>query len=91
MVGTSEKIFKAMGSYRAKNNLLPNKLVIGYKMIDRLRREILHFNHPVDKLEDLRLKVKYEFYGVPVEVDYDNPDTLKVGYMVDYTSDIYEY
>ena len=57
----------------------------------RVGRDILHMDNPVDRLEELRLDVRYEYMGIPIEVDYNNPYALKVGYMADYENDIYGY
>lgn len=82
---------RAISDYWGKIGFEPNKIILGYNLLNALRRDILHMDNPVDKLEELRLNVRYEYMGIPIEVDYNNPYALKVGYMADYENDIYEY
>lgn len=85
------RIGRAISDYWCKTGFEPNKIILGYNLLNALRRDILHITNPVDRFEELRLDVRYEYMGIPIEVDYNNPYALKVGYMADYENDIYGY
>ena len=78
-------VMTAMESYWRENGIYPNALIMGRGLLSELKRNVFSFNN----LEDSRC-VSCEFCGIPIDVDYFNPDALKVGHMVDYTNDRYK-
>lgn len=56
---------------------IPNKIILGYRLYDTLRSQI-----PVYKADSNELISYVSFKGIPIEVDYDNPDKFEVEYMI---------
>jgi hypothetical protein len=69
----------------------PNKIIMGYRLVDELRRE---FFGTVVTFEEAKVvlngDVKCEYVGIPVDIDYDNPDRLEVGIMFKWMENKYE-
>lgn len=71
----------------------PNRIVMGCNLVDELSRIFWGNIVPMKTLEELakeqKCGIKCEYEGIPVKVDYDNPDNLEVGYVVKWTEDKY--
>ena len=83
------KVRTAVYEFENKFGLFPNRINMGYKLSDELARQFYYDTIPVQTLAELakqkNLGVWAEYEGIPVKIDYDNPDILEVGYMVKWT------
>ena len=66
----------------------PNRIIMGCNLVDELSHIFWGNIVPMKTLEELakeqKCGIKCEYEGIPVKVDYDNPDMLEVGYMMKY-------
>ena len=69
----------------------PNKIIMGYRLVDELRIEFFGAVRTFEEVKAmLNGNVKCEYEGVPVDVDYNNPDRLEVGIMFKWMENKYE-
>ena len=84
------KVQVALCDFYKHCNIWPNKIIMGYYLADELYRQ---FCSTVRSLEDIRAMlngdVKCEYEGIPVDIDYNNPNRLEVGYMVKWMEEKY--
>ena len=68
------------------NGLRPNRITMGWKLADELANQFYYMRVSVQRLTEVeRSNLHAEYEGIPVKIDYDNPDILEVGYMVKWT------
>lgn len=83
------KVRTALYEFEMVNGIRPNRINMGYKLSDELMNQFYYNTIPVKTLAELAkeksLGVWAEYEGIPVKIDYDNPDILEVGYMVKWT------
>ena len=88
------KVQTALYNFESNYNIRPNRIVMGHKLSDELAQQFYYNNIPIKTLTELvkmkNLGVWAEYEGIPVEIDYDNPDNLEVGYMVKWKENKYE-
>ena len=79
------KVRCALYEFERINGIYPNRINMGYHLADELAEQFFYSNIPIKTLEELARERNmgkiYEYEGIPVNVDYDNPDVLEVGYM----------
>lgn len=74
--------------YEFENNygIRPNRITMGYRIVDELTRIFIDNVVSLETLEELAKAQEHgivcEYEGIPINVDHDNPDTLEVGFMV---------
>ena len=73
-VTADEKVRAALYNYEAAMGIRPNRITMGCNLSDELRRMYI-CNTPSSK-------VVYEYEGIPVAIDYKNPNILEVGYAI---------
>lgn len=70
-------------------NMRPNRIVMGHKLSDELTKKIYRDVIPVKILNELakekNLGLLLEYEGIPVKIDYNNPNILEVGYVTKWT------
>lgn len=78
------KVQCALYEFERVNGIRPNRITMGYHLVDELGRQFLMEIVPIKTLEEMadmrKLGVLREYEGIPIKVDYDNPDLLEVGY-----------
>ena len=72
-VTADEKVQAALYNYQAVFRIRPNRITIGLNLFHELRRE---YGITIS-LNDV-----YEYEGIPITVDYKNPNILEVGYVM---------
>jgi hypothetical protein len=87
------KVRTALCDFERFNNIRPNRLTMGYNLADELKHQF-YSDSPVGTLEAIamgqELGVRYEYEGIPIKIDCDNPDVLEVGYMIKWMENKYE-
>lgn len=72
-VTADEKVQAALYNYQAALRIRPNRITMGLNLLNELRREYWI---------TISLKDVYEYEGIPITVDYKNPNILEVGYVM---------
>ena len=72
-VTADEKVQAALYNYQAVFRIRPNRITMGLNLLNELRRA---YGITVS-LNDV-----YEYEGIPITVDYKNPNILEVGYVM---------
>lgn len=73
------KLFIALREFEEHYGVRPNKIIMGNKLVNEL-----HAIFCSVKTLELEKKIKYticEYKGIPINIDYDYPNNLEVGYM----------
>ena len=88
-----EKVRATLCEFYERCGIYPNTIIIGYRLSDELLEQFYYDTIPTRELkavaEERNLCVRYEYEGIPVKIDYDNPDLLEVGYMVKWMENKY--
>lgn len=71
-VTADEKVRHALWNFECAMGIRPNRIIMGNNLADELRRMYL--------CNTAWEKVVYEYEGIPVTVNYENPNMLEVGY-----------
>jgi hypothetical protein len=76
----------ALYEFERTHGIRPNRIVMGYHLLDEVVDTFYDKNFTMKTLEEVareqKLGVRCEYMGIPVEVDYNNTELLEVGYMV---------
>lgn len=85
-IDADTKVQTLLYDFERENGIRPNRIIMGCDLADELRNQF-YFNYiPIRTLEEMaemkNLGVECKYEGIPIKIDYDNPDTLEVGYMV---------
>lgn len=77
------KVSTAIWEFENRYNTRPNRIIMGYHLIDELSKQFYCNFYPVKPIEELKKKfgIECRYEGILVKIDYDNPDALEVGYM----------
>ena len=79
------KVQCALYEFERVNSICPNRIVMGYHLLDEVINQFYYTNVPMKTLKEVakeqKLVVRCEYEGIPVKVDHDNPDMLEVGFM----------
>jgi len=85
-VNADAKVRTLLYGFERENGIRPNRIIMGCDLVDELANQFYYNTIPIKTLEEMaemrKLGVICEYEGVPVKVDYDNPNNLEVGYMV---------
>ena len=76
------KVHDALYNFEITCNIIPNRIIMGRNLVDKIKdynNILIRGLEAVAKEENLG--VVYEYEGIRVFIDYDNPDNLEVGYM----------
>lgn len=88
------KVRTALYDFERFNGIRPNRITMGYYLVDELRHQFYSDTVPVGTLEAVALSqelgIRYEYEGIPIKIDCDNPDALEVGYMIKWMENKYE-
>ncbi len=83
------KVQIALHDFENTYNIRPNRIVMGHKLSDELTKKFYRDVIPINILTELakekNLGLLVEYEGIPVKIDYDNPNVLEVGYMTNWT------
>lgn len=87
-VTVDEKIQTTLYNFENDTGLRPNRIVMGCNLVDELAKQFYTNSIPMKTLKEMaenrNLGVTCKYEGIPIKVDYDNPDILEVGYMVNW-------
>ena len=79
------KVQCALYDFERVNGIRPNRIVMGYHLLDEITSMFYDMNIPMKTFEEMakeqNLGVFCKYEGIPIKVDYDNPDILEVGCM----------
>ena len=82
---TCTKLMISLDNFENDYNIMPNKIIIGYLLAAELCSYLDNNPIPTVSLEDVEKEKRCGTWGtwegVPVFIDYKNPNTLEVGYM----------
>ena len=82
-IDADTKVRTLLYGFERENGIRPNRIIVGWKLADELANQFFYMRVSVMSMtaqERDGFRVEYE--GIPVKIDYDNPDILEVGYMV---------
>lgn len=71
-VTADEKVRHALWNFECAMGIRPNRIIMGCNLADELRRMYL--------CNTVSEKIVCEYEGIPVTVNYENPNMLEVGY-----------
>lgn len=71
-VTADEKVRAALWDFECAMGIRPNRIIMGYNLVAELRRMYL--------CNTTSEEIVYEYEGIPVTVNYENPNMLEVGY-----------
>lgn len=87
------KVQTALYDFENNFGVRPNTIVMGYHFLDEVVDIFYDKNFRMKTLEEVakeqNLGVYCKYEGIPIKIDYNNPDTLKVGCMMDWTGKKY--
>ena len=69
------RVQAVLHDFKAYYNIYPNRITIGDRLAHELQVQFYCYHVP-DKIGEL-----HTYCGIPVKIDYDNPDILEVGFM----------
>lgn len=85
-IDANTKVQTLLYGFERENGIRPNRIIMGCNLADELANQFYYNYIPIRTLEELaemkNLGVTCEYEGIPIKIDYDNPDNLEVGYMV---------
>lgn len=79
-IDVNTKIQMALYDFENSCNIIPNRIVMGYNLLNKLIAQLFD-TLPMKAVEDMKKEPTIKYEGIPVVVDYNNPDNLEVGYM----------
>lgn len=74
------KLFIALREFEEHYGVRPNKIIMGNKLVNELN-SIFCSLKTLEKVEKETKCVICEYKGIPINIDYDYPNNLEVGYM----------
>lgn len=78
----------ALNDFENSFGIRPNRIVMGYHLLDEVVDTFYDKSFTMKILGEAakkkNLEVCCEYHGIPVKVDYDNPNALEVGYMMSF-------
>ena len=93
-IDTDTKVRTAIYEFENKFGFFPNRINMGHKLSDELANQFYYNTIPIQTFAELAKQKNFgvwaEYEGIPVKIDYDNPDILEVGYMVKWMENKYE-
>lgn len=82
VMAAHEKIQDAIYSFEINCNIIPNRIIMGYDLANKIKDYNCVLTGCWEEVGNrLNRGVVYEYEGIRVFIDYDNPDNLEVGYM----------
>ena len=68
----------------------PNKIIMGYRLVNELHRELTStVRRYEDEMALINGDARCEYEGIPVDIDYNNPDRLEIGIMIKWMEEKY--
>lgn len=83
------KVCTALREYEEHFGVRPNKIILGYNLVEELHRQFISSVIPIWDIEKELGKLKCMYENIPIDIDYDNADNLEVGYMVKWFNERY--
>lgn len=81
-ITADEKVRTLLYGFEREYGVRPNRINMGWKLADELANQFYYMRVSVMSMaKEDRDKLWAEYEGIPVKIDYDNPNTLEVGYM----------
>jgi hypothetical protein len=77
-------LIESLSVYECKYGFTPNKIVMGYDVYQYFQTQF-YCEYVKEKDEYLGYKTTCAFWGVPIEVDYKNPNRLEIGHMIKFS------
>lgn len=88
-IDANMRVQLALSDFENGFSFRPNRIVMGYRLLNEIVDTFYDKNFTMETLEEAARKNNYrvccEYHGIPVEIDYDNPNTLEVGCMMSFT------
>lgn len=88
-VDVNTKVQLALNDFTNGFGIRPNRIVMGHSLLDEALDTFYDKNFTMKTLEEAarmqNLEVYCKYEGIPVKIDYDNPNTLEVGCMMSFT------
>lgn len=85
---TDMKLYSLLCRYEELYGIRPNKIIMGYKLIDELRAKFFSDFIMTSNAEGVKyiktIKARHEYEGISIVIDYDNPNTLEAGYVFEW-------
>lgn len=89
-VTTDMKVRILLCDFEARYGIRPNRINMGWKLADELANQFYYMRVSVMAMtKEDRSKLWAEYEGIPIKIDYDNPDLLEAGYMVKWMENKY--
>ena len=76
------KVQIAINEFENHTGVRPNKIIMGYKLVDELHRQFIQSVISIREIDRELGKSKRMYENIPVEIDCDDANRLEVGYMV---------
>ena len=77
-----KKVRTAICEFVNHFNIYPNRIIMGYNLVEELHRQFISSVIPLREIERELGKLKCMYENIPIDIDYDNTNNLEVGYMV---------
>lgn len=83
------KVQTALCEFETLYGIRPNKIIMGHRLADRLTNQFYYKDFTIKNLGEIARKQNLDVYckyeGIPVKIDYNNPNILEVGYMINWS------
>lgn len=84
------KVRTALCEFEELHGFCPNRITMGCNLVDELAQQFYYLPVSTRGLTAKeRAELRCEYEGIPIKIDYDNPDILEVGYMVKWMENKY--
>ena len=88
-IDANMKVHLALNDFENAFGIRPNRIIMGYHLLDEITSMFYDMNIPMKTLEEMakeqKLGVYCKYEGIPIKIDYDNPNTLEVGCIMSFT------
>lgn len=79
------KVRSALLEFYELYNIWPNKIIMGHHLENDLYKEFISTVRSFEEIMAINNgDMKCEYEGIPVDIDYNNPDRLEVGCMLEW-------
>lgn len=77
------KVRTLLCDFEERCGIRPNRMIMGWHLADELANQFCYMRVSVMSMtEQERDRFSAEYEGIPIEIDYKNPNRLEVGFMV---------
>lgn len=79
---TDMRLYIGLREFEENYGVCPNRIIMGINLVNELRSILCLVKSFEDMESELNKGIKYEYEGIPVNVDYVNRNNLEIGYML---------